>query len=95
MQGYIDPTSAGSQHSLNILCVRLVFCLYAEDAGIFGRKRMFHDYVATYKDRPRDVRRAILDLFEVFDTPVVDFLPVLKGGDSLNHAVSWFKGGSH
>lgn len=25
----------------------------------------------------------------------VDFLPVLKGGDSLNHAVSWFKGGSH
>ena len=24
-----------------------------------------------------------------------DFLPVLKGGDSLNHAVSWFKGGSH
>lgn len=70
LQGYIDPTSAGSQHSLNILCVRLVFCLYAEDAGIFGRKRMFHDYVATYKDRPRDVRRAILDLFEVFDTPV-------------------------
>lgn len=70
LQGYIDPTSAESQHSLNILCVRLVFCLYAEDAGIFGRKRMFHDYVATYKDRPRDVRRAILDLFEVFDTPV-------------------------
>ena len=29
LQGYIDPTSAGSQHSLNILCVRLVFCLYA------------------------------------------------------------------
>ena len=25
----------------------------------------------------------------------VDFLPVLKGGDSLDHAVSWFKGGSH
>ena len=25
----------------------------------------------------------------------LDFLPVLKGGDSLNHAVSWFKGGSH
>ena len=24
-----------------------------------------------------------------------DFLPVLKGGDSLNHAVSWFKGDSH
>ena len=25
--------------SLNALCVRLVFCLYAEDAGIFGEHR--------------------------------------------------------
>ena len=31
----------------------------------------------------------------VFVLKGIDFLPVLKGGDSLNHAVSWFKGGSH
>ena len=72
LKGYKDPSSKESQHSLNVLCVRLVFCLYAEDAGIFGRRRMFHDYLAQYRDRPKDVRRAVLDLFDVFDTPVED-----------------------
>lgn len=53
--------------SLNALCVRLVFCLYAEDAGIFGRKRnMFHDYLARYE--ARDCRRALIELFKVLDT---------------------------
>lgn len=53
--------------SLNALCVRLVFCLYAEDAGIFGGKRnMFHDYLARYK--ARDCRRALIELFKVLDT---------------------------
>ncbi len=70
LKGYKDPSSKESQHSLNVLCVRLVFCLYAEDAGIFGRRMMFHDYLVRYKDRPSDVRNAILRLFEVFDTPV-------------------------
>ena len=70
LKGYKDPSSKESQHSLNVLCVRLVFCLYAEDAGIFGRRRMFHDYLAPYRNRPRDVRRAVLELFDVFDTPI-------------------------
>lgn len=53
--------------SLNALCVRLVFCLYAEDAGIFGEKRnMFHDYLARYE--ARDCRRALIELFKVLDT---------------------------
>ena len=69
---YKNPSSKESLHSLNVLCVRLVFCLYAEDAGIFGRRRMFHDYLTPYRERPKDVRRAVLDLFEVFDTPVED-----------------------
>lgn len=77
LKGYKDPSSKESQHSLNVLCVRLVFCLYAEDAGIFGRRRMFHDYLALYRDRPRDVRRAVLDLFEVFDTPTDERDPYL------------------
>ena len=75
--------------SLNALCVRLVFCLYAEDAGIFGEKHnMFHDYLARYE--ARDCRRALIELFKVLDTEeedredyleeeLVDF-PYVNGG---------------
>ena len=56
--------------SLNALCVRLVFCLYAEDAGIFGRRGIFHDYLENYD--VRDCRRALIELFKVLDTPVQD-----------------------
>jgi len=56
--------------SLNALCVRLVFCLYAEDAGIFGSHMMFHDYL---KDIPASgFRRALEDLFKVLDTKAED-----------------------
>ena len=67
LKQYIDPTNEHSLKSLNMLCVRLVFCLYAEDAGIFGRRNMFHDYLADVS--PRHFRRALVDLFEVLDTP--------------------------
>ncbi len=56
--------------SLNALCVRLVFCLYAEDAGIFGRRGMFHDYLENYD--VKDCRRALIELFKVLDTPVAE-----------------------
>ena len=56
--------------SLNALCVRLVFCLYAEDAGIFGRHGMFHDYLAGYS--VKDSRRALIELFRVLDTPIAE-----------------------
>lgn len=69
LKGYKDPSSEKSLHSLNALCVQLVFCLYAEDSGIFGRKKMFHDYLARYASKPSDVREKILKLFEVLDTP--------------------------
>jgi len=54
--------------SLNALCVRIVFCLYAEDAGIFGRRDIFHDYLKAYD--VKDCRRALLELFKTLDTPV-------------------------
>lgn len=56
--------------SLNALCVRIVFCLYAEDAGIFGKRNMFHDYLEAYE--VKDCRRALIELFKVLDTPVSD-----------------------
>ena len=58
-----------SQKSLNELCVRLVFCLYAEDAGLFGRKNVFHDYLAKYDDLDQ-MRKALIDLFKVLDQPL-------------------------
>lgn len=54
--------------SLNMLIVRIVFCLYAEDAGIFGRRNMFHDYLADFN--ARNFRMGLMELFEVLDTPL-------------------------
>lgn len=65
---YINPENEETLKSLNMLCVRLVFCLYAEDAGIFGKKSMFHDYLTRFETR--DLRRALIDLFKVLDTKV-------------------------
>lgn len=61
---YREPDSEESQHSLNVLCVRLVFCLYADSAGVFGREGMFGDYLHAHKDNLRD---ALLKLFRVLD----------------------------
>jgi len=72
---YVDPTSERAMKSLNMLCVRLVFCLYAEDAGIFGHHAMFHDYLAGYETK--DLRRTIIDLFEILDTKPEDRDPYL------------------
>ena len=62
-----DADDSQSLRYLNILCVRLVFCLYAEDAGIFGKRDMFHDYLAHYQTE--DMREALVKLFEVLNTP--------------------------
>ena len=62
---YVDMEELENQQSLNALCVRLVFCLYAEDADIFGRKNMFSDYLNRFDTR--DMRRAIIDLFKALD----------------------------
>lgn len=62
-----DDNSPEALRWLNILCVRIVFCLYAEDAGVFNHDQ-FHDFLATYD--AKDVRRALNDLFEVLNTPV-------------------------
>lgn len=66
---YKDPDE-NSFKSLNALCVRLVFCLYAEDAGVFGSRMMFHDYL---KDVPiNGFRKALVELFKILDTKIED-----------------------
>ena len=65
LKQYKDPEAEDTLKSLNALCVRLVFCLYAEDAGIFGSKSMFHDYL---RDIPASgVRKALVELFRTLD----------------------------
>ena len=61
-----DDNSPEALRWLNILCVRIVFCLYAEDAGIFSHDQ-FYNYLVTYE--AKDMRRALRDLFEVLNTP--------------------------
>ena len=62
---YKDPESPESQKALNKLCVRLVFCLYAEDAGIFGSKNMFHDYMEQFPAAM--FREQLIKLFRILD----------------------------
>ena len=72
---YLHPENPDSQKSLNKLCVRLVFCLYAEDAGIFGKKNMFHDYMAQFP--ASEFRKALIELFHVLDTSPEDRDPYM------------------
>ena len=73
---YINPENEETLKSLNMLCVRLVFCLYAEDSGIFGKRLMFHDYLSRFE--VRDLRRALIDLFRVLDTKAEDRDPYME-----------------
>lgn len=75
LKQYNSPASEEELKSLNMLCVRLVFCLYAEDAGIFGNHTMFHDYLSTFQ--PKNIRKALIDLFKVLDTKVEDRDPYM------------------
>jgi len=78
---YNDLTQEYSQKSLNELCVRLVFCLYAEDAGLFGKKNIFHDYLAKFNDLD-SMRKGLIELFKILDTPLDVRDPYLE--DDLN-----------
>jgi len=73
---YLHPENPESQKSLNKLCVRLVFCLYAEDAGILGSKNMFHDYMSQFS--ANDFRKALIEFFQVLDTKPEDRDPYLN-----------------
>ncbi|MBD5101311.1 MAG: class I SAM-dependent DNA methyltransferase [Subdoligranulum sp.] len=75
LKQYKDPSDPETLKSLNMLCVRLVFCLYAEDAGIFGNRNQFHDYLHSFP--AQDVRRALIDLFLVLDTKPEDRDPYM------------------
>ncbi len=64
LKQYKDPDDPATLQSLNKLCVRLVFCLYAEDAGIFGKRNLFHDYLQAHSS---EARQALINLFHILD----------------------------
>ncbi len=73
---YKNPESPETLKSLNMLCVRLVFCLYAEDAGIFGKHLMFGEYLSQFS--AKDIRKALIELFKVLDTKTEERDPYLE-----------------
>ena len=88
---YANPQAEQSLKSLNKLCVRLVFCLYAEDAGIFGHHGMFHDYLAAFDTR--GMRKALVELFRVLDTKLQDRDPYLQDDNPELAAFPYVNGG--
>ena len=88
---YANPEFEHSLKSLNKLCVRLVFCLYAEDAGIFGHHGMFHDYLKGFDTR--GLRKGLVDLFRVLDTKLQDRDPYLKDDNPELAAFPYVNGG--
>ena len=88
-----DPTDE-EYRSLNLFCVRLVFCYYAEDADLFG-KYQFHDYIASFN--PKHLRNGLKDLFRILDTkeedrdrteePELLAFPYVNGGLFADHNI--------
>ena len=88
---YVNPDAPETLKSLNALCVRLVFCFYAEDAGIFGQRNMFHDYMAQFD--AKGARKGLRELFRVLDQPETARDPYLADDDPLLAAFPYVNGG--
>lgn len=56
-------------HDLEVLLVRLVFCLFADDSGIFEKSQM-HEYVLNRTNEDgSDLGSRLTELFEILNTP--------------------------
>ena len=75
LKQYKNPNNPHSLESINQLSVRLVFCFYAEDAGLFGNKGALYDYLCEFNEK--HFRNAIIDLFNVLNTKLDDRDPYL------------------
>ena len=76
LKQYKDPNSAETLKSLNKLCVRLVFCMYAEDAGLFPGKNYFQKYTQKYTGG--DYRKSIIEVFKILNIPEKDRDPYIE-----------------
>lgn len=88
---YDNPEDPETLKSLNVLCVRIVFCLYAEDAGIFGIKNLFHTYMERFN--AQTARKALRDLFKVLDQKESERDKYLKDDDPVLASFPYVNGG--
>ena len=91
LKQYKDPENEETLKSLNKLCVRIVFLLYGEDAGILGRKGMFHDYMEQFS--PSQARKGLRDLFRVLNECPENRDPYLADDDPMLAAFPYVNGG--
>lgn len=91
LKQYKEPEAPETLKSLNKLCVRIVFCLYAEDAGIFGKKGMFHDYLSQFD--AKSARKGLRELFKVLDQKPEERDAYLADDDPLLAAFPYVNGG--
>ena len=91
LKQYKNPDDPQILKSLNKLCVRIVFCLYAEDAGVFGRKNLFRDYMTQFN--MQTARKGLRDLFRVLNQKVEERDPYLADDDPLLAAFPYVNGG--
>ncbi len=72
-------------HALEVLLVRLLFCLFAEDTGIFER-RQFQDFIENRTDEDgSDLGARLAELFHALNTPRA------KRQKTLDEAVAAFE----
>lgn len=90
LKEYNDPTDPETLKSLNVLCTRLVFLFYADDAKVFKIKNQFVNYIKKFSDDPFEFRDHLVRLFKYLNTPydkrdryasklLLDF-PYINGG---------------
>ena len=91
LKQYKNPDDPQILKSLNKLCVRIVFCLYAEDAGVFGRKNLFRDYMTQFN--VQTARKGLRDLFRVLNQKAAERDPYLADDDPLLAAFPYVNGG--
>ncbi|MBQ0068497.1 MAG: class I SAM-dependent DNA methyltransferase, partial [Bacteroidales bacterium] len=75
LKQYNGRETEADLHSLNVLCVRLVFCLYAEDAGVFEKDQFYH-FMKSFA--VENMRMGLKTLFDVLDTPLDQRDPFLE-----------------
>lgn len=90
LKQYKDPEDPENLKSLNKLCVRIVFCLYAEDADVFPKNR-FHDYMA--QTDAKGARRALVELFKVLDQKLEERDEFLEDDDPILASFPYVNGG--
>ena len=56
-------------HDLNVFCVRMVFCFYAEDSLVFSKKDMFGNFLQDFHHKRSAFRSMLKCLFAVLNTP--------------------------